>query len=57
MSFLNQEVDENICDKCRYRNSPYMSNSGVYSPCIDCVGGSNLTKKLTVEKREKEGKE
>jgi len=46
MSFLNPEVDENICAKCRYKNSEYLSDSNVYSPCIDCVAGSNFTEKL-----------
>lgn len=49
MSFLNQETDENICDKCRYKNDEYISDSGVYSPCIDCVKGSNFTEKLIKE--------
>lgn len=44
MSFLNQDVDENICNNCQYINNPYISSYGTYSPCINCVKGSNLEK-------------
>ena len=40
MSFYNQDVDEKLCEDCRYKTAPYMSSYGTYTPCIRCHDGS-----------------
>ena len=53
MSFLNSDVDANICISCLYQHNPYMSNLGVYSPCLKCKAGSNykINKRLKINKK------
>ena len=38
MSFYNQ--DEKHCKDCWYKDAPYMSSYGTYTPCIRCHDGS-----------------
>ena len=39
MSFYNQKENEH-CKDCWYKDAPYMSSYGTYTPCIRCHDGS-----------------
>ena len=39
MSFYNQKENEH-CKDCWYKDAPYMSSYGTYTPCLQCVDGS-----------------